>query len=175
MVEAEYVGLKGLVHQRIVVDPDAGRVTFFNCHWPRRFLTEADAEYTCRLSELKGVAISFYDGRLAVKTPAGWGYLISSAAGFEDVSRALRRGVPQGARMAWHEYPGVRTFLFCWIGAPLSIVAALIATVMGVIVLERWNLSSKPIEWLLICLMLLPVVAAIFVFARFWWRKRKGN
>ena len=54
MLVADY-GTEGEADwRRVVYDPDAGTVTFYNCYQSKRFLAwGADPEFTCRVSELR--------------------------------------------------------------------------------------------------------------------------
>jgi hypothetical protein len=82
--------------KRVVVDEDAGTVSFAYCHRPRRFWSvRADASFVCRLSEVLAVHVDRDPeyGRSAcwVSTPAGRAVFHSQMAGFDEVVQALRR------------------------------------------------------------------------------------
>ena len=52
--------------RRVVYDPDAGTVTFYNCYQSKRFLAwgaGADPEFTCRVSEIRAVYWNYVPSR----------------------------------------------------------------------------------------------------------------
>jgi len=99
----------------VAIDPAAGTVTFHRCHQPRRFLSwGVDPEFTCHLSELRGVCWNVVRGVgrvLEVVTPAGRARLAQAASGFEAVRAALVGGLAPGARLRWYEYPAAQLLL----------------------------------------------------------------
>ena len=88
--------------KRVVVDEDAGTVSFAYCHRPRRFwAVRTDPLFACRLSELLAVHVNrdpeFGGSACWVSTPAGRAVFDSRMAGFDEVVQVLRRNTgPNG-------------------------------------------------------------------------------
>ena len=82
--------------KRVVVDEDAGTVSFDHCYRPRHFwAVRDDPSFACRLNELLAVHVkrdAEYGGSACwVSTPAGRAVFDSRMDGFDDVVQVLRR------------------------------------------------------------------------------------
>jgi hypothetical protein len=166
MPEAVYGAEGEFLWRQVIVDPEAGTVTFRRCHQPRRFLSwGVDAEYTCRLSELRGVCWSAWrniGSVLEVVTPAGRARLPQAASNFESVRAALMDGLKPGTALAWYEYPAAKALL------------ALLVIIPGVflgLVLCVWSLEQSWLPQWLVPGLVFGVVSLFFVVPiRSWWR-----
>jgi hypothetical protein len=168
MLVAEYGAEGEFLWRRVLVDPEAGTVTFHRCHQPGRFLSwGVDVEYTCRLSELRGVCWSGM-GRIGptldVVTPAGRARLPQVASNFETVRAALVGGLRPGAALPWYEYPVAQTLL------------ALLVVVPGVVLgigLAIWVFEQGLVPtWLVPVCVLAPVLLVFTLPILSWWRGR---
>jgi hypothetical protein len=142
VITAEY-GVAGSSYwRRVAVDPDTATVTFDNCHFPRRFLSWGmDPEYTCRISELRGVCWNMEgcgnrwrrDPVLEVVTPAGRAILPKASAGFDAVYATLIAGIPEEVRLRWYEYPAAQSLVALLLIFPAGIAM----TILCAVLLER--------------------------------------
>lgn len=148
MITAEYGAAGSSYWRRVAIDPDATAVTFDNCHFPRRFLSwGADREYTCRISELRGLCWNMEgcggkrwrkEPVLEVVTPAGRAVLPKAAEGFDAVYAALVAGIPEGGRLRWYEYPAAQSLLALLLIFPVGIGM----TILCAVFLERRLIST---------------------------------
>ncbi len=164
MLVAEY-GTEGTADwRRVVVDPTAGVVTFYHCHQPNRFLAwGADPQFTCLLSELRGINWSYhrYIGRLlVVVTPAGLARLPERATAFEEVRAALLDGLAPGARLRWYESPIAKVTLLLALILPFGVLGAGLVAMADQVV-PGW-LPIAVLLGLMLLLILIPLAA--------WWR-----
>jgi hypothetical protein len=144
MITAEYASHGQSLWRRVEVDPAAGQVVFYRCHYPQKFFAWGpDQEYRCPLADLRG---AYRNQRLSlgsvleVVTPAGWAILPESAAGFTELRTALLTGLGPEAKLRWWEYPAVQSLL----GLLILFPAGLLATILISWSLER-ELLSAPI------------------------------
>ncbi len=164
MITAEY-GAEGSTYwRRVTVDPTAATVTFHNCHFPKQFFSWGkDPEYTCRISDLRGVCWNMEgcgnrwrkESVLEVVTPAGRAILPKSSVGFDAVYAALIAGIPKEARLYWYEYPAAQSLVALLLIFPIGIAL----TILCAVLLERQLISTAVLAGLFI--VLLP-----FVFLR---------
>lgn len=158
MIAAEFGAAGSPSCRRVAIDPDAATVTFDNCHFPNRFFSWGmDPEYTCRISDLRGVCWNMEGcGRLwrrepvlEVVTPAGRAILPKASAGFDAVYAALIAGIPEGVRLRWYQYPAIHSLV-----ALLLIFAVGIAmTILCAVLLERQLISTALLAGVFIVLM----------------------
>ena len=131
MLSAEYGAAGDFLWRRVVVDPVARTVTFHRCHAPRRFWSwGVDPEYTCGLSELRGVCWDHSKGvgqTLEVVTPTGRASLPQSSSGFEEVRVAMVAGMGPGARLPWYEYPVAKVLIILLVYIPCGLACLSLA------------------------------------------------
>lgn len=147
MITAEY-GVAGSPYwRRVAIDPDAATVTFDNCHFPLRFFSwGTDSEYTCRISELRGVCWNMggsgtrwrKEPVLEVVTPAGRAILPKASAGFDAVYAALIAGIPEDVRLRWYQYPAAQSLVALLLIFPIGIAT----TILCAVLLERQLIST---------------------------------
>jgi hypothetical protein len=168
MLAAEYGAAGEFLWRRVIVDPAAGTVTFHRCHQPGRFLSwGVEAEYTCRLSELRGVCWSGWRGigpTLEVVTPAGRARLPQVAANFEAVRAAVVGGLKPGAALPWYEYPAAQALLLLLIVVPGVVLG------LGLVI---WLLQQPLVpSWVVPVVVLGPVLLIFLIPIVSWWRGR---
>lgn len=139
MITAEYGEAGSSYWRRVAIDPDAATVTFDNCHFPRRFFSWGmDPDYTCRISELRGVCWNTEgcgnrwrrEPVLEVVTPAGRAVLPKASTGFDAVYSALIAGIPKEARLRWYEYPGAQSLVALLLIFPAGIVLTVLCAAL---------------------------------------------
>ena len=175
MIVAEYGAEGDRDWRRVTVDPDAGTVTFHHCHQPRRFLSAgADPEFTCRLTDLRGVCsnvvwrvdwrVDRRVGRvLEVVTAAGRARLPESAPGFEAVRAALVGGLAPEAGLRWHQYPATGLL---WM--PVILAAAIGMAILFFTAVAELGVSDRVVLWSVLGLMAAVAIAAVLLT----WRGR---
>ena len=130
--------------RRVVYDPDAGTVTFYNCYQSRRFLAwGADPEFTCRVSEIRAVYWSYQRGIgsvLLVVTPAGQVRIPQKVVGLDGVRSALIGGLAPESRLRWYEYEVAKTVLI--------IAFTLGAAILGILLIVKTDVLNHqwPVE-----------------------------
>lgn len=172
MITAEFDAAGSPNWRRVAMDPDTGTVTFYNSHFSKRFISwGTDPEYTCQLSELRGVCWNMggsgtrwrKEPVLEVVTPAGRAMLPKASAGFDAVYAALIAGIPADVRLSWYQYPAAQSLLALLLIFPVGIGM----TILCAVLLERQLISTTVLA--VVFIALLP-----FVFLRvlsFWLGK----
>lgn len=170
MIAADY-GAVGSAHsRRVTVDPDLGTVTFDNCHFPNRFFSWGmDPEYTCRISEIRGVCWNMggcgtrwrKEPVLEVVTPAGRAVLPKASVGFDAVHTALIEGIPADVRLRWYEYPAAQSLMAFALIFPVGMVM----TIVCAILLERRMISSALLAGVFIALTPFVFIRALSIWA----------
>ncbi|MGV3605844.1 MAG: hypothetical protein ACO1RA_05510 [Planctomycetaceae bacterium] len=164
-ITAEYGKPGEANYRKVIVDLQAGTITFFRCHQPSRFLAPGpDPEYGCSLDEIRGTCATWVRPRpvgavLEVVTPDGRVRLPHAMSGFVAVRQVIEQAVARsGHRLAWYEYAAAREALVYVCGAAGAAVAiwALVATPGWVGALVVAAIASVPLG----------------VCALFWWRGR---
>ena len=153
MLVADY-GKEGAADwRRVVYDPDAGTVTFYNCYQSRRFLAwGADTEFTCRVSEIRAVYWSYQhniESILLIITPAGQVRIPQKAVGLDGVRSALIGGLAPESRLRWYEYEVAKTVLI--------IAFTLGAAILGILLIVKTDVFNH--QW--------PVVVIFYVIPLF--------
>lgn len=160
MMMAEYRPAGSAWRRWVVIDPDAATVSFGNCHFPKRFFAwGTDAEYTCRISELRGVCWNMggtgtrwrREPTLEVVTPAGRAMLPKAATGFDAVYEALVAGIPEGVRLRWYQYPAVQPLV-----GLLILPGGIAITMLCAVLLEHRWISAGLLAG--VCIVLMPLV-----------------
>ena len=167
MLVADY-GKEGDANwRRVVHDPDAGTVTFYNCYQSKRFLAwGADPEFTCRVSEIRAVYSSNQPGIgsvLLVVTPAGEVRIPQNAVGLDGVRSALIGGLAPESRLRWYEYEAAKTALlmaFVWGAGILVILLIVKADVFK----NQWPVELERTVFVVYCVIisfpiLIPLVS----------------
>ena len=158
MITAEYGAVGSSYWRRVALDPDAATVTFDNCHFPNRFFSwGTDPEYTCRISELRGVCWNMggcgtrwrKEPVLEVVTPAGRAVLPKASAGFDAVYAALLAGMSADVRLRWYEYPAAQALVAFLLIFPVGIAM----TIFCAVLLERQLTSTALLAGVFIVLM----------------------
>ena len=147
MLVADY-GKEGAADwRRVVYDPDAGTVTFYNCYQSKRFLAwgaGADPEFTCRVSEIRAVYWSYQhniESILLIITPAGQVRIPQKAVGLDGVRSALIGGLAPESRLRWYEYEAAKTVLI--------IAFTLGAAILGILLIVKTDVLNhqSPVEF----------------------------
>ncbi len=87
----------------VFVDTDDGLIHFKDCHVPRKFLSSAQAWYSCPIGDLKGVHVFRYRGEsLTVVTPTGKALIPATGDKYPELRKTLTGLVP-------HSQPGFST------------------------------------------------------------------
>ena len=165
VITAEY-GKPGEVNYRkVIVDPQAGTITFFRCHQPSRFLASGpDLEFSCGLDEIRGTCATWVRPRpvgavLEVATPAGRARLPHAMSGFVAVRQVIEQAVTRsGHRLAWYEYAAAREAMVYACGGTGAAVAI-------------WALVAAP-GWVGALVVAAIASLPLGVCALFWWRGR---
>lgn len=169
MITAEYCPAGSAWRRWVVIDPEAATVSFGNCHFPKRFFAwGTDAEYTCRIAELRGVCWNMggtgsrwrKEPILEVVTPAGRAMLPKASAGFDAVYAALVAGIPEGVRLHWYQNPAAQALV-----GLLILPVGISITILCAVLLERRWISAELLAG--VCIVLMPLV---FVRALSFWR-----
>jgi len=158
VITAEYGAAGSSYWRRVVVNPDAASVAFHNCHFRNRFFSwGTDLEYTCRISDLRGVCWNMggsgvrwrKEPVLEVVTPAGRAILPKTSAGFDAVYEALITGIPEEVRLRWYQYPGAQSLVGLLFIFPVGIAM----TILCAVLLERQLVSTALLAGVFIILM----------------------
>lgn len=164
-ITAEYGKPGEANYRKVIVDPQAGTITFFRCHQPSRFLSPSpDPEYSCGLDEIRGTCATWVRPRpvgavLEVVTPAGRARLPHAMPGFVAVRQVIEQAVARsGRRLAWYEYAAARESLVYACGGTGTAVAI-------------WALVAAP-GWVGALVVAAIASVPLGVCALFWWRGR---
>lgn len=164
-VSAEYGKPGEANYRKVIIDSQAGTITFFRCHQPSRFLAPGpEAEYSCKLDEIRGTCATWVRPRnvgavLEVVTPTGRARLPHTMSGFGAVRQVIEQAVTRsGHRLPWHEHAAAREALVYVCGGMGAAVAI-------------WVLVVLP-GWVGALVVGLIASVPLSICALFWWRGR---
>jgi len=195
MLVADY-GKEGAADwRRVVYDPDAGTVTFYNCYQSKRFFLVwgADPEFTCRVSELRAAYWNYVPSRpilsvlvttwtasittacpksyygkweLLFVTPAGTARLPQEAVGIDGVRSALIGGLVPESRHRWYEHPAAKFVLLNAFVWGAGILGILLIVKTGVLDYQ-WPVEFERTVAVVYCVILTFLALIIHVLS---WR-----
>lgn len=151
---AEYGAPGEASYRRVIVDRQAGKITFFRCHHRNRiWAIGPDAEYSCRLDQIRGLCATWVRPRhvgpvLEVVTPNGRARLPQTMRGFVPVRHILQEAVVRyGRRLPWYELSIIRELLVLVCGAAggAALIGVLLAAPYWVSVLAIVATASVPL------------------------------
>jgi hypothetical protein len=197
MLVADY-GKEGAADwQRVVYDPDAGTVTFYNCYQSKRFFLVwgADPEFTCRVSELRAAYWNYVPSRFILSvlvttwtasittacpksyfgkwelffvTPAGTARLPQEAVGIDGVRSALIGGLVPESRHRWYEHPAAKFVLLNAFVWGAAILGILLIVKTGVLDYQ-WPVEVKRT---VIVVYFVIISSPILITLLSWWRPK---
>lgn len=168
VIKAEYGKPGEATYRRVCVNLSAGTITFFRCHTPSRFMaTGPDAEFSCRLEEIRGIGPTWVRPRdvgpvLEVVTPTGRARLPHAMSDFNSISEILEQTVAKsGNRLGWYEAAGAKEALALACGATLAAGA-----IWALPEMPRWAIAV--IVWTMV-FVLLAACGLYWRTKRTWW------